>query len=840
MAALLKLFDFRDKNLPKEGPYLALDRTNSIREQALLLIPCNHDGTRLPLNTSKLKSIPPPMRALFQLLWPYRKSAHLSIPPELYTTILPQLEIAIDPHLRREIIKINLQTVYKFKLQVGLNSHEVEVRGLFTNTISSLTPTQIDLILPNGIMLVNRQIISYRPLPLFKLLHWLQKKPIIKFSNKKRALRHLINCLDKSVLQLPPEINIQEISTSPTIILQISNITDADFQGKISLQYGKKRFGLFSRKKIVGIVDNTYYLRSLEKHPLNEIKRWGILSPRTGNISIPLHRFWEIATKIIAHKGEVWLPRPKSNDAKSSSNRPSEIDWWDKFNRLEQFALPPILQRYQENKNFLKFSQIESLNAIFPRLFKSHDMNTSNHLINEKNYSAIPSGWKGEFIQCSPSSRFKGNLHRYQQIGLGWLLFLAKMGLGGCLADDMGLGKTVQLLAFLDLHSKAFPALIVVPKTLIENWRRESQHFVPHLHRSTYFGPDRHSLREDLEKKQIIITSYGTVKRDIAHLKEINFKCIIIDEAQTIKNPHSQVAHVIKQLKAPHRFALSGTPIENRVRDFRSIFEFINPTLNPKKSFKFFRPFILRRTKEEILPDLPRKHEITLYCQMPPRQKKIYYQIKGYYRLQLEKYRAEQNFHAYRLKLIEGLLRLRQVACHPRLLEYAYSPSCKINALIAKLKQLGGHKALVFSQFTSLLALVKKELDSHQIRYQYLDGKTKDRLARVDSFQKNPEYTVFLLSLKAGGVGLNLTAASYCFLLDPWWNPSVEAQAIDRAHRLGQTQKVTAYRLITKDTVEEKMLVLQKNKKDLADKLIFSDQSFLSQLKQEDFEFLIS
>lgn len=462
---------------------------------------------------------------------------------------------------------------------------------------------------------------------------------------------------------------------------------------------------------------------------------------------------------------------------------------------------------------------------------------------------------------------FKGTLRPYQKEGLGWLQFLQDFHFGGCLADDMGLGKTVQLLALLLERSRNTterrPSLIVVPKSLLFNWVQEIQRFTPELSCVEYTGLQRADLREHLAKTDIVLTTYGTLRRDILQLRDIAFDYAVLDEAQTIKNANSQVAKACRLLKAEHRLALSGTPIENHLGDLWSIFEFLNPGMlgrsaafrvhaldgkdNQSRQMlaKGIRPFVLRRTKREVAADLPDKFEETIFCQMGKRQKALYSELREHYRDSLLGMVKQQGMNKSRMHVLEALLRLRQAACHPALLdrETREEAFAKLDILVPQIEELieEGHKSLVFSQFTSMLSILKEHLDKKGVPYVYLDGKTRNRKQVVEQFQNDPDTKVFLISLKAGGLGLNLTAAEYVFLLDPWWNPAVEAQAIDRAHRVGQTRQVFAYRLICKDTVEEKILELQKQKRELADAILAAEEgSVLDSLTAEDLEHLLS
>ena len=461
---------------------------------------------------------------------------------------------------------------------------------------------------------------------------------------------------------------------------------------------------------------------------------------------------------------------------------------------------------------------------------------------------------------------FEGELRTYQREGLGWLKFLQTFRLGGCLADDMGLGKTVQMLAILEelkqKSDKQRPSLIVVPKSLMFNWAQEISRFTPNLTHIEYAGVDRAALRDSFSKQDIILTTYGTLRRDIAIIKDVQFAYAVLDEAQTIKNASSQVAKAARLLHAEHRVALSGTPIENHLSDLWSIFEFLNPGMLGRSSvFKLYasdakdqqarsvlaqglRPFVLRRTKAQVATELPDKFEETIYCRMGRRQRQLYEELRDHYRDSLLGMIKSQGMGKSQMHVLEALLRLRQAACHPALLdrgqqEEAYA---KLDILVPHLEELieENHKSLVFSQFTSMLSIVKQHLDKKGIRYAYLDGQTRRRKQVVEEFQNDPDVPVFLISLKAGGLGLNLTAAEYVFLLDPWWNPAVETQAIDRAHRVGQTNQVFAYRLICRDTVEEKILDLQKQKRELADAILEEKGNMLKSLTAEDVRLLLS
>jgi superfamily II DNA or RNA helicase len=459
---------------------------------------------------------------------------------------------------------------------------------------------------------------------------------------------------------------------------------------------------------------------------------------------------------------------------------------------------------------------------------------------------------------------FHGQLRDYQREGVGWMEFLREFGFGGCLADDMGVGKTAQVLAMLESRRAEGkgPSLVVAPKSLMFNWRAESARFTPRLRVLEHTG-----LTRDVEliaQHDLVLSTYGTLLRDAPQLAEIMFDYVILDEAQAIKNAATASAKAVRLLRGEHRLALSGTPVENHLGELWSLFEFLNPGLlgeakvlklagglarNPGEEARrllgqALRPFILRRTKQQVARELPSKTEQTIFCELDATERKRYDELRIHYRESLLKRVKTQGLGRSKMHLLEALLRLRQAACHPGLLDPKRidDPSAKLDLLMEQLSELRqeGHQALVFSQFTSLLAIVRSRLDRAGVKYEYLDGKTRDRQTHVEAFQNDPQCSVFLISLKAGGLGLNLTAAEYVFLLDPWWNPAVEAQAVDRAHRIGQTRPVFAYRLIARDTVEEKVLELQKTKRELADAILGEDNSLIRDLKSEDLELLLS
>jgi SNF2 family DNA or RNA helicase len=493
-------------------------------------------------------------------------------------------------------------------------------------------------------------------------------------------------------------------------------------------------------------------------------------------------------------------------------------------------------------------------------------------------------------VPVDPPAGFVGVLREYQREGLGWLHFLREFGFGGCLADDMGLGKTIQVLALLEARRADGhgPSLVVVPRSLVFNWRREAERFAPNMRVLDWSATERSVDVLDTANVDLLLVTYGTLRRDIVQLGSITFDYVVLDEAQAIKNSATATAKATRLLKANNRLALSGTPIENRIEELWSVLDFLNPGMlgashrfasmlradapadppadasagvalnngEPNVSTeasdaidahetlaRALRPVILRRTKAEVAPDLPDRLENTLEVEMEPAQRAFYDGVRDRYRSSLLQRIDRDGVSKSRMHILEALLRLRQAACHPALADpsQAELPSAKLDALLPALAEVAaeGNKALVFSQFTEFLALVRTALDEQGVVYEYLDGRTRDRQERVDRFQNDPDCPLFLISLKAGGHGLNLTAADYVFLLDPWWNPAVEAQAIDRAHRIGRTRQVIATRLVARDTIEEKILQLQASKRSLADAILTADKGVMASIGREELELLL-
>jgi SNF2 family DNA or RNA helicase len=492
-------------------------------------------------------------------------------------------------------------------------------------------------------------------------------------------------------------------------------------------------------------------------------------------------------------------------------------------------------------------------------------------------------------LECPPLGDLESVLRPYQKQGVAWLHFLRANGFGGILADEMGLGKTLQTLAFLrtlpnsncqlpiDLppattvtpHSALrTPHLIVCPTSLVFNWVAEVKKFTPELKILALHGPDRHAQFDEIAASDIVVTSYALIRRDAEKYRGLEFDTVVLDEAQHIKNRQTQNAQAVKAVRAKHRLVLTGTPLENSVLDLWSIFDFLMPGyLGTAKDFREryelpiakeknaeaqsrlarrLRPFMLRRLKKDVAADLPAKIEQVSFCELTPDQRGVYQQVIEASRKEVLAAVGDQGLAKSRMVVLTALLRLRQVCCDLRLLKLdnvkPVNASSKLDLFGELLEEVmdGGHRVLVFSQFVGMLTLLKERLAAEKIDFCYLDGSTTDRAAVVERFQTQAAIPVFLISLKAGGVGLNLTGADTVIHFDPWWNPAVEDQATDRAHRIGQTKVVTSYKLITRDTVEEKILLLQNRKRAVIQATLSGEEEFAASLNWEEIQELLA
>ncbi len=528
-------------------------------------------------------------------------------------------------------------------------------------------------------------------------------------------------------------------------------------------------------------------------------------------------------------------------------------EWLDKLQRMFKYSDSATKDGIKISK--MKFSLIDEL-------FEELDEEKLIEEIAQKKQKLL--SFK-KISDIDVPKQIKGDLRIYQKEGLNWLNFLDENNWGGILADDMGLGKTIQILSFLQRKINEKPEsthLIVMPTTLIFNWENEIKKFTEDIKVDFHIGTERAKKTTKFNKFNIIITTYGVLLRDIDILKNFRFGYVVLDESQAIKNPHSKRYKSAMLLNADNKIALTGTPIENNTFDLYAQMNFVNPgLLGSQLSFKedyslpidrdrdehaardlhkMIKPFLLRRTKEQVAQDLPEKIEDILYCEMEGEQLKVYEAFRNKYRDFLLGKFEEDGLNKSKIHVLEGLTKLRQICDSPRLLpgdEVYTDESAKIKTLLNHIEEkTNNHKILIFSQFVKMLELVKEELLRRGIMFEYLDGKRtgRQRKESVNNFQENDRVRVFLISLKAGGTGINLTAADYVYLLDPWWNPAVENQAIDRTHRIGQDKNVIAYRMICKNTIEEKIMNIKSRKKKIASDIIQTEENILKTLSKDD------
>ena len=549
------------------------------------------------------------------------------------------------------------------------------------------------------------------------------------------------------------------------------------------------------------------------------------------------------------------------------------------LNKIREFKLPSgeiaVIpeQWFAQYSNLLQFSEgSKQLKLKKHHIGLINDFSTSELAIVSMDRKLKKLANFEEIEEIDIPKAFHGILRPYQKAGYDWFHFLRKYNFGGCLADDMGLGKTVQTLALLQkvkednqeigVHTTS---LIIMPTSLVYNWMNEAKKFAPKLNIHAHTGTFRNKDIEIFSNYDVVITTYGITRVDIELLKTFFYEYIILDESQNIKNPASKSFKSVKTLKSKHKLILSGTPVENTVNDLWTQMSFINPGLLGSQSLFYtefvipiekkkdeekasklqalIKPFVLRRTKTQVATELPPKTENLFYCQMSEEQKEYYEEIKSEYRNELLLNLENGGFKKSQVQVLQGLTKLRQIANHPGMIDEDYTgDSGKFENVIHTLENVlsRGHKVLVFSQFVRHLDIYRKYFNAEKTPYAYLDGATAKRGEVVKEFQSNKDIKLFLISIKAGGVGLNLTEADYVFILDPWWNPAVEQQAIDRTHRIGQNKNVFIYKFITKDTVEEKILALQNRKRKVAESLITTEESFVKSLTVKDIEDILN
>lgn len=664
----------------------------------------------------------------------------------------------------------------------------------------------------------------------------------------------------KQLFDKDPNGNVIKINRNEDLELKLTTLLSR-LHPEFHSQLGESDFFYLHKQKFL---DENWFLDFFEELKQNDIKILGFNELKNNKIN--------------------------SNKAKVSINVVSGIDWFSTDIQIKygkQKATLKELHKSLRNKN--KFVQLddgtmgilpEEWLAKFSSYFRQGKLEGTVIKTPKSNFLDILDTYEQDDLSkevwgelnffknklenfeeikiCEAPKELKAKLRDYQQHGLNWLNFLDDFQFGACLADDMGLGKTIQILAFLlsqrnkNHHNTN---LIIVPTSLLFNWQAEIEKFAPSLKVFINYNGKKIIKKEDFDAYEIILTTYGMLLSDIRFLKNYRFNYVILDESQAIKNPESQRYIAARMLQARNRIVMTGTPIENNTFDLYGQLSFVNPGLLGSKTYfrdiyglpidKFnddrrakelqrkVNPFILRRTKKQVANELPLKTEMLIYCEMGEEQRKVYDEYETELREYIQSKKPE-DLAKNSMHVLTGITKLRQICNSPAILpeeEIKSDSSSKLNVLIKQIESKSSqHKILVFSQFVKMLDLIKKELIVRNINFEYLTGQTKNRAEKVKNFQENSEVKVFLVSLKAGGVGLNLTQADYVYLVDPWWNPAVENQAIDRTHRIGQTQKVVAIRLICPNTIEEKMMELQASKVQLAENLIKTDTTILKSL----------
>lgn len=803
---------------------------------------------------------------------------------------------------------------WKFRVVFEKSGDSWEVTGVLRRENESVPLSAVDLVFEDGIVLLRDTAAMLDHEGTFAWISLLRRDGMIVVprSGEAEFADAVLAGLPANTVEWPDELRIPEVATAliPGIRFLEPNSTyfrrsvQPDLRGALRFEYGNLEFaGNTAGRGAFDPETRTFLIRDAHaEQACRDLLITLGAKPSTpdyeSNFStwdVPRRRFPQVVRQLV-EKG--WLVEAEGKTFRRSTGHSarlsSGIDWFD-LNAEVQFdsesvKLPELIRALRRGENIVRLGDgtfgllPEEVLLRYQPLLQFAGEDEDGQIRFRKSQAALLDIFLAElpevdtdaiferareeartFTRVEPVAEpadFHGSLRDYQRIGLGWLLFLRKMGFGGCLADDMGVGKTPQVLALLETLKGQGPSLIVVPRSLIYNWKEEAARFTPKLRVLDHAHADRHDSTSEFNNYDIVLTTYGILRRDAYLLKDFQFQYAILDEAQAIKNASSDSARAARLLRAQNRLALTGTPIENHLGELWSIFEFLNPGMlgsakafepaaggqqrlfdpeMPKLLASALRPFMLRRTKAMVAKELPNRIEQTIYCELDAAQRVLYDELKNHYRGSLLRGFSQRKS---KIQVLEALLRLRQAACHPALIDkrHAGVPSAKLEVLLDHIEQVTSenHKALIFSQFTSLLAIVREHLDRNAITYAYLDGKTSDRKSVVDRFQTEEDCKLFLISLKAGGVGLNLTAAEYVFLLDPWWNPAAEAQAIDRAHRIGQSNHVFAYRLIARDTVEERVLELQNSKRDLAEAIIGEDNRLVGNLTAEDLNLLLS
>jgi superfamily II DNA or RNA helicase len=806
---------------------------------------------------------------------------------------------------------------WKFTLEVSAKDDVIEVDGALAREDQRMSATEPQLLLASGFLIGDRTLARLDHGGAIAWLEELRRAGPMRFPRS--AAQKLSEAFARSGLapgSLPDDLRYERIEAVPRAHIRMARATSAqprvpredlqavaefEYDGSIVPAHGGSTVYDSSRRRLVvrDVATEQAALQRLQQ--LGFRRGWG--SPAAGQFTIAVEQFPRAVRSLVREgwhveaDGRVFrAPRSFNVHVKSG------IDWFELHGTVDfgdgrSASMTDLLAALQRGdgtvvlddgtrgmvpeewlKRYLRIASFGDAEGDHIR-YRPTQAALLDALLENQPAVSIDETFARARAELQkfrgigpldPPPSFVGTLREYQREALGWFDFLRRFGFGGCLADDMGLGKTVMVLALLEwrrtrgdrAEEERRRSLVVVPRSLVFNWKNEAARFAPQLRVLDYTGTSRDAA--SIADYDLVLTTYGTLRRDVVHLKEHAFDYVILDEAQAIKNSTTASAKAVRLLRGRHRLALSGTPIENHVGELWSLFDFLNPgLLGTAQAFKTatasqtraeredlaivtqaVRPLILRRTKAQVAPELPPRTEQTIHCELDAPQRQFYDELRSHYRRTLLARVARSGLARSKLQVLEALLRLRQAACHPGLVDARRldEASAKFDVLLPQLMEVveEGHKALVFSQFTSFLALLRSRLHDDGISYEYLDGQTRDRAARVERFNADPACRVFLISLKAGGLGLNLTSAEYVFLLDPWWNPAVEAQAVDRAHRIGQDKHVFAYRLIARDTVEEKVAELQQTKRELADAILTADPALIRNLSAEDLEWLLS
>lgn len=712
------------------------------------------------------------------------------------------------------------------------------------------------------------------------------------------------------------EKNTTSVTINPEEIQKVIYLSDAENYVVLTpaIRYGNKELPLYSKRNLYVELPTGV----LEERPRNEWLERGfkrLIHDLHPDFEVePLHDFVYLSRQEFLESGwfldafeklksenvqlfgfsQLSKNRFNENKAVISTRLSSGIDWFDIEAKVSFGNQSVDLEMLQ--KAILKRSSFVELGdgtqGILPEewierfgnFFRSGEVKDDSIRVHKTNFQLIDDLFRDEAIDhqvretlneltgklndfksisnVKIPKKLKATLRDYQKEGLNWLHFLDEFGFGGVLADDMGLGKTLQIIAYILLQQEKGNIeanLIVVPTSLIFNWKNEVKKFAPHLKVAELWGPNRDAANTDFSKFDLVLISYGTLLSDIEHLRKYRFNLLVLDESQAIKNPSSKRYKAVRLLHGRQHLALTGTPVENNTFDLFAQLSFAMPgllgssrnflelyatpidkfqdTKRAKELQRKVHPFVLRRTKKQVAKELPEKTEMVVFCEMGKEQREIYDAYKKDF-VDKIKSKSEDELRKDSTLVLQGMMKLRQVCDSPGILngegDYG-SESAKINELMAQIEEKkDNHKILVFSQFVTMLDLIRQELEKAAIGYTLLTGETRDRQAKVDQFQNDESTRVFLISLKAGGTGLNLTQADYVYIVDPWWNPAVENQAIDRAYRIGQDKHVVAIRLVTPDSIEEKMLELQERKRQLAGDLIHTDNAVMKALSKND------